>query len=76
MQIYKPGGDYKTAGVDDFGALMRLQAPDPSNASIFNADVTAETRQAGPVDDHSIFNNGVEFGHMGALLLGRTKRRL
>jgi hypothetical protein len=53
-------------GVDDFGGVMRLKAPDPGDSPVSNPDIASKSRQPGPIDYHPIFDNGIEFGHVRA----------
>ena len=63
VQIDKARRDDQPAGIDHLGALMRPDAADLGDASVFDSDVAAKTRRTGAVDDHAVFNHQIEFRH-------------
>ena len=70
MQVDESRGHNQAARVDRLFGFVGRESPDLGDASIFDSDVAADTRGPGPIDNHSVFNDNVEFWHQPISALG------
>ena len=70
VEVDEARGHDKATRVDHLFGVVGRNAPDFGDASVFDPDVAANARGAGPIDDHSVFNDNVEFWHQLDLRIG------
>src|SRR5690242_8603787 len=68
VQVNVPRSHDLPGGIQDFGAVARIEPADFGDFAVFNANIGLIARDASAVDNHSVFNNCVEFSHYSHLL--------
>ena len=63
VQVDKTRRDDQPAGVDYFGALMRVDPSNPGDSPVLDADIAAKARRAGTVNHHPVRDHQIEFRH-------------